>query len=207
MMIELTMRPQRNLPARGFRPAYLLLGMGVMMTYGFYKVGKGIREQKYALASGHASLFVLRVDGRQLGTIAKHLIRSELAREKMWSRIHLIPMLTAEEDRDLVRRHLADQAREKELLGSSTSAYNSDRYVSLRFGDEAFCLMKHCPPLSRKVMVCLANPCLSQIRTTDVRSHARSAIEIEGYCVLFGSRDNLYILRIQSIPGSRFISR
>jgi hypothetical protein len=54
---------------------------------------------------------------------------SELAREKMWSRIHLIPLLTAEEDRDLVRRHLADQAREKELLGSASSPYNSDRYV------------------------------------------------------------------------------
>lgn len=47
----------------------------------------------------------------------------------MWSRIHLIPMLTAEEDRDLVRRHLADQAREKELLGSNTSPYNSDKYA------------------------------------------------------------------------------
>jgi NADH dehydrogenase (ubiquinone) 1 alpha subcomplex subunit 13 len=53
---------------------------------------------------------------------------SELAREKMWSRIHLIPLLTAEEDRDLVRRHLADLNREKELLGKTTSAYNSDRY-------------------------------------------------------------------------------
>ena len=49
----------------------------------------------------------------------------------MWSRIHLIPLLTAEEDRDLVRRHMADQAREKELLGSTTNAYNSDRYVVL----------------------------------------------------------------------------
>jgi NADH dehydrogenase (ubiquinone) 1 alpha subcomplex subunit 13 len=58
---------------------------------------------------------------------------SELAREKMWSRIHLIPLLTAEEDRDLVRRHLADQAREKALLGTNTSPYNSDRYVSLLF--------------------------------------------------------------------------
>jgi hypothetical protein len=58
---------------------------------------------------------------------------SELAREKMWSRIHLIPLLTAEEDRDLVRRHLADQAREKELLGSETSPYNSDRYVECSF--------------------------------------------------------------------------
>jgi hypothetical protein len=54
---------------------------------------------------------------------------SELGREKMWSRIHLIPLLQAEEDRDLVRRHLADQAREKELLGDNFKVYNSDRYV------------------------------------------------------------------------------
>lgn len=60
------------------------------------------------------------------------LLRSELAREKMWSRIHLIPLLTAEEDRDLVRRHYADLAREKELMGTNTSVYNSDRYVALK---------------------------------------------------------------------------
>ncbi len=54
---------------------------------------------------------------------------SELAREKVWSRIHLIPLLQAEEDRDLVRRHLADQAREKELLGENIKVYNSDRYA------------------------------------------------------------------------------
>lgn len=45
----------------------------------------------------------------------------------MWSRIHLIPMLQAEEDRDQVRRMLADKAREKELLGAETKVYNSDR--------------------------------------------------------------------------------
>ena len=49
----------------------------------------------------------------------------------MWSRIHLIPVLQAEEDRDLVRRHLADKAREKELLGAETKVYNNDRYASL----------------------------------------------------------------------------
>lgn len=54
---------------------------------------------------------------------------SELAREKMWSRIYLIPALTAEEDRDLARRHYADQAREKQLLGGNTSPYNSDKYA------------------------------------------------------------------------------
>lgn len=47
----------------------------------------------------------------------------------MWSRIHLIPLLQAEEDRDMVRRTWADQAREKELLGSQTKVYNSNRYV------------------------------------------------------------------------------
>jgi hypothetical protein len=55
---------------------------------------------------------------------------SELAREKMWARIYLIPALQAEEDRDQVRRHLADKAREKELLGTETKVYNSDRCVT-----------------------------------------------------------------------------
>ncbi len=57
-------------------------------------------------------------------------MNSELAREKMWSRIHLIPALTAEEDRDLVRRHYADLAREKELMGGNAPVYYSDRYVN-----------------------------------------------------------------------------
>lgn len=47
----------------------------------------------------------------------------------MWSRIHLIPALQAEEDRDQVRRYLADQAREKELLGENLKVYHTDRYV------------------------------------------------------------------------------
>lgn len=37
---------KRNLPARGFRPSVYLAGVVALMTYGFYKVGKGIREQK-----------------------------------------------------------------------------------------------------------------------------------------------------------------
>lgn len=47
----------------------------------------------------------------------------------MWARIHLIPALQAEEDRDQVRRYLADKAREKELMGSETRVYHSDRHV------------------------------------------------------------------------------
>ena len=57
----------------------------------------------------------------------------ELSREKMWARIHLTPVLQAEEDRDQVRRYYADQAREKKLLGSESSSYNSDRYVESLF--------------------------------------------------------------------------
>lgn len=51
----------------------------------------------------------------------------------MWSRIHLIPLLQAEEDRDLARRHMADQAREKQLTGDNFKVYNSDRFVPSYF--------------------------------------------------------------------------
>jgi hypothetical protein len=38
---------RRNLPVRGFRPVYYLAAVGAICTYGFYRVGQGIREQKY----------------------------------------------------------------------------------------------------------------------------------------------------------------
>ncbi|ODA81359.1 hypothetical protein RJ55_04324 [Drechmeria coniospora] len=94
---------KRNLPAKGFRPGILLLGMGAVMGYGWYKLVHGIREA------------------------------NELAREKMWARIHLIPLLQAEEDRDQVRRYLADQKREKALMGENTKVYHSDRFVRPTF--------------------------------------------------------------------------
>lgn len=56
-----------------------------------------------------------------------------MAREKVWSRIHLIPALQAEQDRDQVRRYLADQAREKELMGEHFKVYNSDRFMPPTF--------------------------------------------------------------------------
>jgi NADH dehydrogenase (ubiquinone) 1 alpha subcomplex subunit 13 len=40
---------KRNLPARGFRPSFYLLGMGAIMTFGFWQYGKGARERKYVL--------------------------------------------------------------------------------------------------------------------------------------------------------------
>ncbi|KAI4260923.1 MAG: hypothetical protein LQ352_000078 [Teloschistes flavicans] len=88
---------KRNLPARGFRPRNYFLGAGLLMAYGWYKYAIGIHEL------------------------------NELGREKMWSRIYLTPMLQAEDDRDQIRRHWADQDREQELLGKKTKVYHSDR--------------------------------------------------------------------------------
>lgn len=56
---------------------------------------------------------------------------SELAREKIWGRLHILPLLQAEEDRDQARRYFADKTREKELLGTDSKVYNSTRYVSI----------------------------------------------------------------------------
>lgn len=42
--------------------------------------------------------------------------RRELKREQIWGRIHLIPLLQAELDRDSYRRHCATVARETDLL-------------------------------------------------------------------------------------------
>ena len=80
------------------------------------------------LAALHTSAYPCRNGDLGRNTILTHIC-SELAREKMWSRIHLIPMLQAEEDRDQVRRHFADKARERELLGAETKVYHSDRYA------------------------------------------------------------------------------
>lgn len=52
----------------------------------------------------------------------------------MWARIHLIPALQAEEDRDQVRRYLADQQRERDLMGGENfKVYNSERFVKPTF--------------------------------------------------------------------------
>ena len=40
----------------------------------------------------------------------------ELLREKAWSRIHLVPLIMAEGDRDVYRRSSAALAREKEIM-------------------------------------------------------------------------------------------
>jgi hypothetical protein len=39
--------PQRNIPTRGLKPAYYLLGVGLVMAYGWRKLFIGNREKKY----------------------------------------------------------------------------------------------------------------------------------------------------------------
>lgn len=52
----------------------------------------------------------------------------ELQREKVWSRIHLAPLLLAEDDRDVYRRQQAALAREKEIMKDVEGWEVSRRY-------------------------------------------------------------------------------
>lgn len=92
----------------------------------------------------------------------------------MWSRIHLIPLLQAEEDRDLARRHMADQAREKQLTGDNFKVYNSDRFV-LDFPSPFF----YVAWVSRGYICMLILSACLQICAPDIRRHPRQHHEIE----------------------------
>ncbi|OAA36438.1 NADH:ubiquinone oxidoreductase 14kD subunit [Metarhizium rileyi] len=145
---------KRNLPAKGFRPGILLLGVGAVMGFGWYKLIGGIREAKYVshtIGEGRIPITdsacgldfrmtaIRGVDRAADGMFCNEKVvvltgNSELAREKMWARINLIPLLQAEEDRDQVRRYWADQKREKELLGDNAKVYNNEsRFVRPTF--------------------------------------------------------------------------
>ena len=48
--------------------------------------------------------------------LASFISDRELKREAAWSRIHLVPLILAEQDRDAYRRNEAALAREKEIM-------------------------------------------------------------------------------------------
>lgn len=50
------------------------------------------------------------------GMLELKLTNRELKREQAWSRIHLVPLILAEQDRDAYRRNQAAIAREKEIM-------------------------------------------------------------------------------------------
>jgi len=98
-------RYKRNLPLKGPSGLVILAGVTLICGYGFYKVGQGNLEKR------------------------------ELKREKAWSRIHLVPMLLAEGDRDAYRRQQAALAREKEIMKdvpgwqAGKSVYHDQKHV------------------------------------------------------------------------------
>ncbi|KIL00515.1 hypothetical protein PAXRUDRAFT_29762 [Paxillus rubicundulus Ve08.2h10] len=98
---------KRNLPFRGPGGLAILGAVAAVCAYGFYRVGKG------------------------------NLERRELQREKVWSRIHLVPLLLAEGDRDAFRRQQAALEREKEIMKEvkdwepGKSVYHGARYRSV----------------------------------------------------------------------------
>lgn len=51
-----------------------------------------------------------------LRPLAGLFLSRELKRENMWARIHLVPLLLAEGDRDAYRREQAAKAREREIM-------------------------------------------------------------------------------------------
>ncbi|KAF8076659.1 GRIM-19 [Lyophyllum atratum] len=97
---------KRNLPFRGPGSLVILGGVTGICAFGFYRLGKGNLEKR------------------------------ELQREKVWSRIHLVPVMMAEGDRDVYRREQAALAREKEIMKdvkgweAGKGVYNSSRYRS-----------------------------------------------------------------------------
>ncbi|KAI0032957.1 GRIM-19 [Vararia minispora EC-137] len=97
---------KRNLSLRG-PSGVLILGVTCLVSaFGFYRLGQGNLEQR------------------------------ELAREKAWSRIHLVPLLLAEGDRDAYRRQKAIDAREAAIMNDvpgwqpGQSVYHNPKYRS-----------------------------------------------------------------------------
>ncbi|GAA5998171.1 uncharacterized protein JCM10292_002371 [Rhodotorula paludigena] len=99
------LRYKRNLPTKGPGGAVIFGACLAVCTFGFWRVGQGNLEKR------------------------------ELQREKAWSRIHLVPALMAENDRDVYRREQAALAREKEIMKdvkdweAGAKAYHTKRYV------------------------------------------------------------------------------
>ncbi|KAF8935152.1 hypothetical protein BGZ47_010050 [Haplosporangium gracile] len=102
-------RYKRYVPKIGPSGLALFSGITLMCTLGLYRTGQG------------------------------NLERRELEREKVWSRIHLIPLLQAEADRDNYRRETAINEREAEIMKdvkgwkAGESVYNSKRYTPQTF--------------------------------------------------------------------------
>jgi NADH dehydrogenase (ubiquinone) 1 alpha subcomplex subunit 13 len=82
---------------------------------------KTIRYKRYLPKRGPSGLTIFTI-GTIISAIGWYKVslaneeRREIRREKIWSRIHLIPLLQAETDRDLYRRLQHAKEREAEIM-------------------------------------------------------------------------------------------
>ncbi|GAA5921607.1 hypothetical protein JCM21900_004410 [Sporobolomyces salmonicolor] len=96
---------KRNLPTKGPSGAIVFSAVTAVCAFGFWRVGLGNLEKR------------------------------ELQREKAWSRIHLVPAMMAEADRDIYRREQAALVREKEIMKdvkgwkAGEKVYHTKRYT------------------------------------------------------------------------------
>ncbi|KNE66686.1 hypothetical protein AMAG_11186 [Allomyces macrogynus ATCC 38327] len=96
---------KRNIPARGPSGAALFAGLTALVAYGWYWNIQGIRE------------------------------RREIRREQTWARIHLVPMLQAEQDRHEARMLAQQEEIERKAMKDvpgwkvGEKVYHTDRYV------------------------------------------------------------------------------
>ncbi|KAJ6539667.1 GRIM-19 [Mycena capillaripes] len=97
---------KRNLPLRGPGALVILGGVTAVCTFGFWRLGLGNIE------------------------------RRELKREATWARIHLVPLLLAEGDRESFHQKLRATAIEAEIMKDvkgwvpGKTVYNNPRFRS-----------------------------------------------------------------------------
>ncbi|RUS29473.1 GRIM-19 [Jimgerdemannia flammicorona] len=95
---------RRNIPKRGPSGAVIIGGVVAVCTFGWWRIVLGKVEKR------------------------------ELKRENIWARLHLVPLLTAEADRDNYRREQALLAREAAIMKDvegwkvGESVYNNTKY-------------------------------------------------------------------------------
>ncbi|KAJ1549279.1 hypothetical protein HK405_006501 [Cladochytrium tenue] len=88
-MLPSTIQYRRSLPRRGPSGAVFFAALFGIMGYGWYNVALSNAE------------------------------RRELERERAWARIHLVPLLQAETDRDLVRRMESSKVHEAAVMAKA----------------------------------------------------------------------------------------
>ncbi|KAG9301680.1 hypothetical protein G9A89_016751 [Geosiphon pyriformis] len=124
-----SIRYKRNLPRRGPSGAIIISTITVITAYGWYSWSQTMAEQR------------------------------RLKREKLWGRIHIIPLLQAEADRDAYRRNFAALKREAEIMKDvpgwkvGESVYNTKRYMH-PFKEQLFCFsVKESPYLENETIL------------------------------------------------------